>query len=107
MQLKPAVFLGRSKKAMKNFPEEAKRIAGAEINLLQMGQMPTDWKRMQGIGPGACEIRIHRPHEHRVIFVASYPEAIYILHAFEKKSEKTNPLHIQIARQNHAKINQI
>ncbi len=107
MELKPVVFLGRSKRTIKKFPEEARKNAGAEIKLLQLGQLPTDWKSMKGIGLGAREIRIHHPHEHRVIFVASYPEAIYILHAFEKKSEKTNPLHIQVARQNYAKISQI
>jgi phage-related protein len=44
---------------------------------------------MTPVGPGAIEIRIHHPQEHRVIYVANFPEAVYILHCFGKKTQKT------------------
>ena len=48
--------------------------------------MPTDWKAMSSVGKGVVEIRLHGQHEHRVLYIAKYSEAIYVLHAFEKKN---------------------
>ena len=53
---------------------------------------------MQAIGPGVCEIRIHIAGAHRVFYVATRPEAIYVLHAFEKKTQKTGGQDLQIGR---------
>ena len=50
------------------------------------------------------EIRIHQPHEHRVIYVATFPEGVYVLHAFEKKSQQTPQKDIAIARANYDAI---
>lgn len=77
-------------------PPLARREAGANLNLVQGGSEPADWKPMQGVGPGACEIRIRSfdggATQHRVIYVATFPEALYFLHAFDRKTEQT-PLH--------------
>lgn len=105
--LKPAVFIGASKRAIREFPELARWQAGNEINELQHGRMPDDWKSMRDVGAGAIEIRIHEPHEHRVICVAKMPEAIYILHAFEKKTKKTSRKDLEIARKAYAEIQSI
>ena len=53
---------------------------------------------MATIGSGVSEIRLHEPHEHRVIYVAKFEEAIYVLHAFEKKTQKTEQSDVEIAR---------
>lgn len=66
--------------------------------------MPEDWKPMGLVGPGAIEIRIHQPHEFRVIYVAKFAEAIYVLHSFEKKTRKTSQNDIEKARAAYAEI---
>jgi phage-related protein len=87
--LKPLRFIRSSQDDIKNFPPQARRLAGEQLMLVQAGKMPEDWKPMPTIGQGAMEIRIHQPHEHRVIYVAKFPEAVYVLHAFDKKTQKT------------------
>jgi phage-related protein len=59
------------------------------------------------IGSGAIEIRIHKPHEHRVICVANLPTTVYVLHCFEKKTEKTSKLDLARARAAYAEVQKI
>jgi phage-related protein len=59
---------------------------------------------MPSVCPGATEIRIHRPHEHRVIYIAQFPEAIYVLHVFSKKTQQTLKKDIDTARSAYAEI---
>lgn len=61
--------------------------------------MPTDWKPMPSIGQGVNEIRIHTSVEHRVVYVAKFEEAVYVLHAFEKKSRQTRDKDVALARE--------
>ncbi len=61
--------------------------------------MPTDWKPMASVGSGVQEIRIHTGLEHRILFVAKFEEAIYVLHVFEKKSRKTREADLTLARE--------
>ena len=68
----------------------ARRAAGYQLERVQSGLEPADWRPMKGIGAGVCEIRIHGAVEHRVLYVATFPEAVYVLHAFEKKSRRTH-----------------
>ena len=65
---------------------------------MQQGLDPDDWKPMQTVGPGVCEIRIHAAGAHRVFYVATRAEAIYVLHAFEKKTQKTSAHDLRIGR---------
>jgi phage-related protein len=53
---------------------------------------------MTSIGSGVIEIRLHRPHEHRIIYVSKFGEAVYVLHAFEKKTQKTAKKEIEVAQ---------
>jgi len=98
---KPAVWMGRSKESVSDFPDEARRQAGFQVFRVQEGLFPTDWKPMKSAGSGVFEIRLHRPHEHRVLYVTKFPEAVYVLHAFEKKSQKTPPRDLTIAQENY------
>lgn len=71
-KIKPVEWVKGSREALKEFPDEARNIAGNQIWLVQLGRMPDDWDTIGEIGHGAFEIRIHKPHEHRVICVASF-----------------------------------
>lgn len=95
---KPLVWLGASLVNVRSFPEEARRRAGHELHLVQQGLAPSDWKPLPSVGPGVVEIRIHSETEHRVFYVARFAEAVYVLHAFEKKMQKTPRRDIEIAQ---------
>jgi len=60
--------------------------------------MPTDWKPMPAVGTSVVEIRLHGQLEHRVLYIAKFSEAIYVLHAFEKKSQRTRKTDLATAR---------
>lgn len=62
---------------------------------------PFDWKPMSTIGPGVREIRVHTALEHRVCYIAKFGEAIYVLHAFEKRTRKTSQRDLDLARQRY------
>lgn len=104
MTLKPVVFMGSTKNVIRRFPYDAKKEAGLQLQRVQAGSEPADWKPMAAVGPGAKEIRIHHPHEHRVIYVAQFPEAVYVLHAFGKKTQQTPDRHIERARAAYAEV---
>lgn len=85
-------------------PEDARRDIGVELTLVQGGDLPTDWKPMRGIGTGVMEIRVHRPGEFRVLYVARFTEAIYVLHAFGKRSQKTPKPDLALAQRRYAQM---
>ncbi len=93
--------MGRAKEVVSRFPKAARQQAGYQIFRVQTGLFPTDWKPMKAAGSGVFEIRLHRPNEHRVLYVSKFPEAVYVIHAFEKKSQKTPPKDLEIARENY------
>jgi len=99
MIMKPLNFVGSSLDDLRNFPDEARRSAGFELRTVQNGLEPSDWKPMPLIGPGVKEIRIHVLGEWRVIYVAKLRDAVYVLHAFQKKTRKTSQRDIDLARQ--------
>ena len=93
-------WVGRSLEELRDFPVEVRREAGHQLHLVQLGLEPDDWRPMPSVGPGVSEIRIHEDGEHRVLFVTKYKEAVYVLHAFEKKSQKTAQRDIDLGRDN-------
>lgn len=100
--MKPIAFLGDSLKRIRDFPEEARNEAGHQLNLVQHGGIPSDFKPMPTLGPGACEIRIWSPDgTYRVFYVATRPEAVYVLHAFQKKTQGTSKQDIDLAKQRY------
>lgn len=98
MDVKELKFVGLSLDELRNFPEEARRVAGFELRAVQNGLEPRDWKPMRSVGPGVKEIRIHVLGEWRIVYVAKLTDAIYVLHAFQKRSQKTNKNDIELAR---------
>ena len=84
--MKKLRFIGSSLDDMRDFPAEARRQAGFEPDAVQRGLEPFDWKPMTSIGSGVREIRVHVLGEWRIIYVAKIADAIYVLHAFQKKT---------------------
>jgi phage-related protein len=102
--MKPLKFVGASLEDLRDFPEEARRAAGFELYAVQRGLEPGDWKPMPAVGPGAREIRIHILGQWRVIYVAKIRDAIYVLHSFQKKSRRTSPQDVEVARRRYQQI---
>jgi len=95
---KALFWLGSSRSDIRNFPVDARRRAGYELFLVQSGLEPSDWKPMSSVGAGVEEIRVRTGREHRVFYVAKFEEAVYVLHAFEKKTRKTPKPDLDLAR---------
>ena len=102
--MKSIYFLGTSRDDLKNFPEKARREAGTELYIVQNGKMPADFKPMFAVGAGVYEIRIHSQGEWRVFYVTRFADAVYVLHAFQKKSQKTRKEDIDIAVRRYKQI---
>jgi len=84
-------WAGSSLDDIKEFPREPLREAGYQLSQVQAGLDPTDWKPFDDVGPGAKEIRIRdKTGIYRVMYVAKFEEAIYVLHCFQKKTEATS-----------------
>ena len=88
-QQKPLIWLGNSLNAVKSFSPDARREAGHQLGIVQDGKEPVDWKPMESIGAGVREIRVHAETGYRVLYVAKFVEAVYVLHGFEKKTQRT------------------
>ena len=82
----------------RDFPVLAKREAGYQLDRVQHGLDPTDWKPVKSVGKGVREIRIQYEGQYRLIYVASFEEVIYVLHVFQKKSRKTNRQDVVVAK---------
>jgi len=91
-------WLGSSRSDVRTFPREARRLAGVQLRRVQQGLEPVDCKPMAAVGPGVQEIRLHTALEHRILYVAKFAEAVYVLHAFEKRSRKTAKRNVDLAR---------
>jgi phage-related protein len=102
--MKPLVFVGSSQDDLRAFPAAVRHELGVELMRVQFGTMPLDFKPMRTIGPGAYEIRVQLGGAWRVIYVAKFASAIYVLHAFQKKTTKTSGGDIELAAQRYRLI---
>ncbi len=96
--MKRLEFVGSSLNDLKKFPPEARRAVGFELSYVQQGLEPSDWKPISAVGAGVREIRVHVLGEWRVLYVAKFAEAIYVLHVFQKKTQRTRREDIDLAR---------
>lgn len=96
--------MGSSANDVRAFPKDARQRAGYELYQVQCGLEPSDRKVMAAIGPGVREIRVHTKVEHRVIYIAKFAEAVYVLHAFEKRTGRTRPADVDLARRRLAAV---
>jgi phage-related protein len=98
--VKPVIWVGNSKEDLMAFPATARREAGFQLDKVQHGHDPDNWKPMHTIGPGVREIRIgDTAGAFRVIYVATFPDAVCVLHAFQKKTDKTSLNDLRLAQQ--------
>lgn len=98
MTSKQVKWLGNSRESIRDFPDDPRREAGYQLERVQAGKDPQDWKPMPSVGLGVKEIRVREVGAFRVIYVARFAEAVYVLHAFQKKANKTPKPDIAIAR---------
>jgi len=102
---KPIYWVGSSLKDLLALPDEVKKDAGYQLHRVQNGLEPENWKPFQEVGSGVNEIRIYDENgAFRVMYVAKFSEKIYVLHAFQKKTQKTNQNDINIAKTRYKAI---
>jgi phage-related protein len=103
--MKPVVFIGQSLQALRRLPAGARQDVGYAIELVQRGRSPPDFKPMPAVGPGAQELRVWDEYgTYRVIYVASLPDAVYVLRAFQKKTAVTRHADIRLARDRYREL---
>jgi phage-related protein len=91
--------MGSSRDDLIAFPADARREAGYQLERVQHGDEPHDWIPMASVGPGVREIRIREPSgAFRVLYLATHPETIYVLHCFQKKSQQTSRQDLVLAK---------
>ena len=102
---KPIVFRGTSLADLRDFPDGARREAGFQLGLVELGRDPFDWKPMATIGKSVREIRIREPEgAFRVIYVAKFGTAVFVLHCFQKKTQATSQKDINLATQRYKEL---
>ena len=103
--MRPLRFLGDSLKCLRDFPEDARHDAGYQLDKVQRGAQPDDFKPLAAVGKGVEEVRItDESGAYRVIYVARRAEAVYVLHALQKKTQATPKKDIDTARRRFAEL---
>jgi phage-related protein len=103
--MKTVEFRGTALADLRAFPDSARREAGYQLDRLQNGQAPTDWKPMVTVGKGVQEIRIRdEAGAFRVIYIARLAAAIYVLHCFQKKTQKTSRADLDLAGKRYSDL---
>lgn len=98
-------FAASAKADLSAFPDRVRIPAGYELFMVQAGREPSNWKPMLMVDPGAAEIRVRdESGAYRVIYVARFADAIYVLHAFQKKTQKTARSDILLAAQRYRDV---
>jgi len=106
--MKPLRFLGDSLKRLREFPEDARHDAGFQLEQVQRGEQPADFKPMTSIGKGIEEIRVRDDSGiYHVIYTARLEEAVYVLHAFQKKTQATSRRDLEIAKERFVQLGRL
>jgi phage-related protein len=99
------VFWGSALTDLRAFPNSARREAGYQLDKVQNEQLPTDWKPMTTVGKGVLEVRIRdESGAFRVIYTAKFADAIYVLHCFQKKTQKTSKTDLDLAAKRYGDL---
>ena len=103
--MKQITFLGDALTILSNFPSDIKNSLGFELYAVQNGKMPKDFKTMPSVGKGVIEIREkNETGIFRVMYVAKFENFVYVLHAFQKKTQKTSKMDIEIAKSRYQQL---
>lgn len=105
--MKKITWLGNTNDVVRGYSNNAKSEIGYNLDKVQRGMEPFDWKPMPSVGQGVKEIRIHEENEYRVLYVAKFEESVYVLHAFIKKTQTTLKKDIDLAKQRYADLLQM
>jgi len=98
-------FCGSALDDLRAFPATARREAGFQLDKVQTGLDPTDWKSMNTVGQGVREIRIRdRDGAFRVMYVAKFKSAVYVLHCFQKKTQTTSKADLDLAESRYRDV---
>ncbi|MGC0959305.1 type II toxin-antitoxin system RelE/ParE family toxin [Pantoea agglomerans] len=98
-------FIDSSLEELRAFPEEARTASGYQLDLIQQGLEPDDWKHFATVGQGAREIRIRgNDGIFRIMYVAKFEEAVYVLHCFQKKTQKTSQSDVELALNRYRRL---
>jgi phage-related protein len=96
--VKPIAFLGDSLERLREFPDDPWSEMGFQLSQVQLGRDPDDWKPMKTVGAGVREIRVReRSGAYRVIYLATLPDRVLVLHAFQKKAQATPQKDLDLA----------
>jgi phage-related protein len=102
---KPVEFRGSSLDDLRAFPDSARHEAGYQIDRVEQGYQPEDWKQMPSIGSGVQEIRIRdAAGAFRVIYVAKFADAVYVPHCFRKTTQKTSKTDLDLAAKRYREL---
>ncbi len=97
--MKALVWMGGSREDLRAFPADARRQAGYQLDKVQRGAEPEDWKPLKTIGQGVRELRIRESSgAFHIVYLATLPEGVYVLHCFQKKVQKTSGKDIRLAK---------
>ncbi|MCL2830874.1 MAG: type II toxin-antitoxin system RelE/ParE family toxin [Betaproteobacteria bacterium] len=102
--MKTIVFMGDSRDRLRDFPENARYEIGKQLLRVQEGLDPLDWKPMKTVGAGVREVIVRTGGQFRVFYLANIGNAVYVLHAFQKKTQKTSPKDIALGRERFKQI---
>ena len=109
--LRPVVWLGNSKKSLREFPDGAQKLLGDELQLIQFGGMPKNAKPFKGVGSGVLELALrYASGAYRVVLAVQIGRRIYVLHAFQKKSKKgiaTPKRDVDLIKQRYAEAQEL
>jgi phage-related protein len=96
--------MGDSQTRLQSAPADIRSDAGYQLELVQRGEVPEDFKPMPDVGSGVMELRIHGDNEYRVFYVARYEEAVYVLHCFTKKTQATRNADLDLGRKRYVAL---
>lgn len=97
--MKTLVFVGSSRQVIREFPEAVRRDLGRQLLRVQAGLEPEDWKPMKAVGAGVREVRVRdAAGVFRAFYVANIGNAVYVLHAFQKKTQRTAQADIDLGK---------
>lgn len=102
---KPLRFVASTRKDLRGFPEDVRREIGHDFTLVERGEQPRDFKYMKAVGKGVYEIRVRgEDGQYRAFYIARFPEAVYALHVFQKKTQQTPQRDIEKGKRRLARV---
>jgi phage-related protein len=103
-QFKPIVWMGDARNRVRAFSMLARQEVGFQLDRVQHGLEPRDYRYIPSVGPGVTEVRVHAANEYRVFYVARLKPAIYVLHVFVKKTRRTSAADVALAKKRYREL---